>query len=172
MTATEFSFAGDTMTAHTVAVESLRQKINQWFKRRPTTRWSDKEDKALKLIAKLGTDSEDLSSLDRYYNSGCEYLRRDVQTLLNNWTGEIDRARRWAESKPTENKPAFQPRPPTVHELKTVLEQKIALRNGIRERHSHEGPLGREYTNPERKAEVAELNKEIKELQARIANAV
>ena len=56
--------------------------------------WSPKERKALKGVIKLKTTPEDLSILERYYRSGCQFLRRDVVTLLNNWQGEVDRAKR------------------------------------------------------------------------------
>ena len=75
------------------ALEALKVRIGGWFKRRPTTPWSSKEIKALKDVIKLGTPPEDIDLLERRYMSGDQYLRREIITLLNNWNGEIDRAR-------------------------------------------------------------------------------
>lgn len=59
-------------------------------KRRLTTPWSVKEIKAFKAIGNI--PEEDLLAMEAYYASDCEYLRRDMLTLLNNWQGEVDRA--------------------------------------------------------------------------------
>jgi uncharacterized protein YdaU (DUF1376 family) len=70
-------------------------EVGSWFNRRPTTPWSEKE---LKTWAKIPKpiDSEDWQALRWFYTqSGCQYLRRDIPTLLNNWTGEIDRAKNY-----------------------------------------------------------------------------
>jgi uncharacterized protein YdaU (DUF1376 family) len=74
-------------------VETLRLRIGSWFKRRPTTQWSEKEIRALKAVLKLNTPPEDIDALERWYLSGDKYLRKDPITLLNNWNGEIDKAR-------------------------------------------------------------------------------
>jgi hypothetical protein len=70
-------------------------EVGSWFNRRPTTPWSEKE---LKTWAKIPKpiDPEDWQALRWFYTqSGCQYLRRDILTLLNNWTGEIDRAKNY-----------------------------------------------------------------------------
>lgn len=73
----------------------LMIRIGQFFNRRPTTRWNPKERKAIKSIGPI--DPEDLALLERYYLEPIpkdeDYRRRDLETLLNNWTKEIDRAR-------------------------------------------------------------------------------
>lgn len=73
--------------------------INRWYGRRITTKWSQKEQKALKAVLEMHTTDEDFALLDRYYSAtipqGSDYRRRDVVTLLNNWAGEIDRARKF-----------------------------------------------------------------------------
>lgn len=66
-------------------------KISSWFGRKLLTKWSDKEMAALKICE--GTDPEDWEVLTKYYSSNDPYRRRDILTLLNNWPGEIDRAR-------------------------------------------------------------------------------
>jgi hypothetical protein len=70
-------------------------EVASWINRRPTTPWSAKELKAWKQIPKP-IDSEDWQALKWFYTrSGCKYLRRDLCTLLNNWSGEIDRAKNY-----------------------------------------------------------------------------
>jgi hypothetical protein len=56
--------------------------------------------KALKAITPI--PAEDLKLIEAYYNfshpPAADYRRRDLQTLLNNWPGELDRARRFRPS--------------------------------------------------------------------------
>lgn len=67
-------------------------EVGSWFGRKPTTAWSEKELKAWAKITAI--DPEDWRALRWYYSqSGCQRLRRDLVTLLNNWQGEIDRAK-------------------------------------------------------------------------------
>lgn len=76
--------------------EKLRIEIGSWFRRKPSTPFSEKELKAFRKLPV--TSDEDLEVLREYYVSGMtllEYQRRDVSTLLNNWNGEIDRAKKW-----------------------------------------------------------------------------
>jgi len=76
-------------------VVKLRGLVSKWFHRRETTQWGDKE---LKSLAKIETSDEDTALLDAYYSAEIpsgDYRRKDVLTLLNNWQGEVDRARRW-----------------------------------------------------------------------------
>lgn len=66
------------------------------FRRRPTTPWSDKEVRAYKAIGKV--DPEDLELVCRYTEAERAKgengrHRRDLATFLNNFTGELDRAR-------------------------------------------------------------------------------
>lgn len=73
-------------------------QINSWFRRRPDTRWSEKELRAFRKLPP--TPDEDWHLLERYYLGPGDgrYPRQDVFTLLNNWQGEIDRARKWSET--------------------------------------------------------------------------
>ena len=79
-------------------------RIGQWFGRRPTTLWSVYEAEALEQLGTLPEDDVDL--LEGYYTAadipeGADCRRRSVETLLNNWNGELDRARRFqARHKP------------------------------------------------------------------------
>lgn len=80
------------------------KRVAAIFRRREDTAWSGKEIAAYK---KLGTlKEEDLSTVEAYYKSGAEYLRRDLYTFLNNFAGELDRARAWRgqdKGHPTSN---------------------------------------------------------------------
>lgn len=70
-------------------------RISGIFHRRVTTAWSDGEIKAFKTLSIY--DPDDLSALEDYYaNSGSKYLRKDLSTFLNNYMGEVDRAKAWA----------------------------------------------------------------------------
>jgi hypothetical protein len=85
-----------------VEISQLGQRIGAWFKRRPATVWSPKERKALKALEATNPDTEDVAILEAYYVAAMDpqkdYRRRDLVTLLNNWSGELDRARRWKSS--------------------------------------------------------------------------
>jgi len=73
-------------------------RLNALFRRKPSTKWSDKERRAMQKIWPI--DPEDFALIERYYTTaefrqGEDYRRRDLLTLLNNWPGEVDRARAW-----------------------------------------------------------------------------
>jgi hypothetical protein len=74
--------------------------VGGFFNRRSSTPWSEKEIKAWR---KVGKAPDDLDLLRRYYTAeipeGNDYRRKDLSTLLNNWSGEIDRARRFCENQ-------------------------------------------------------------------------
>ena len=74
-------------------LEAFRIRICSWFKRRPETRWSDKEIKLLEEAFESGFTSEELDLLEKFYCGNSKYKRRDIKTLLNNWNTEIDRAK-------------------------------------------------------------------------------
>ncbi len=84
----------------------LKAEIAGWFARRPTTTWTAKEDKALIAVVKLRPSVEDVNLLRAYYTrkwpEGKDYRRRNIETLLNNWNGELDRARRLADPRQPE----------------------------------------------------------------------
>lgn len=99
----------------------LQTRINGWFKRRESTPWSPKELKALREIESQKHPEEDIALLEAYYTSGYQYLRRDIQTLLNNWASEIDRARNWKVTPKQEAPHA--PQVPLGIQLKAVESQ-------------------------------------------------
>ena len=71
-------------------------RIGAWFKRRPATKWTKKELKALKEIGEI--DDQDFDALEKYYTADIskdDYRRQTIATLLNNWPGELDRARNY-----------------------------------------------------------------------------
>ena len=78
-------------------------KINGWFARRDSTAWSEKEIKAFKAIPHQ-TILDGIEDMNGYYLSGHKTLRHDILTLLNNWTGEMDRAFKWESEKSKSSK--------------------------------------------------------------------
>ncbi len=72
-------------------------EVAGWFNRRPTTIWNHREIRAWREATRdFDFESEDWQALQWFYTkSGCKFLRRDLQTLLNNWNGEIDRAKNY-----------------------------------------------------------------------------
>lgn len=69
-------------------------EVASWFSRRPTTRWSRDEVSLWKKLQPIAPD--DWEAAKWYYSeSGCPFLRKDLKTLLNNWNGEVDRAKNY-----------------------------------------------------------------------------
>lgn len=72
----------------------LMVRIGDWFGQRPTTRWSLYTAEALKDIDKI--PEEELLDMQFYYEANIDekkdFRRRNIETLLNNWTSELDRA--------------------------------------------------------------------------------
>lgn len=72
------------------------------FRIRPGTPLDAGQTRAWRRAAELvaATAEEDWSALEAYYSAEIpqrdNYRRRDLATLLNNWSGEITRARDWA----------------------------------------------------------------------------
>ena len=74
-------------------LEAFRLRVGAMVRRRPTTHWSTKEIKALKEVFAFNTPEEDIVALEARYKSNDPYLRKELETLLNHWNGEIDKAR-------------------------------------------------------------------------------
>ena len=76
-------------------------EVCSWFNRRPTTIWSPQEQRKWReVVANFKFEGDDWEALRWYYaKSGCPYLRKDLVTLLNNWNGEVDRAKQYDPSK-------------------------------------------------------------------------
>ena len=77
------------------------KRIGAWFGRKPDTLWSLAEGIALHL---LNPSPDEIEALESYYTADIprddDYRRRDLSTLLNNWSGECDRARIWKAENP------------------------------------------------------------------------
>jgi hypothetical protein len=78
--------------------------------RNKLTTWNEKREiKPFRTLSKTVQDS-DLALVERYYaanwppRTGINHLRHDLATLINNWQGEVDRARIWCD--------AHKPKPP------------------------------------------------------------
>lgn len=73
----------------------IQIRLNAIFKRRPTTQWSKAELRAFKNLGQI--NEEDLRLVEAYYAAKIptekDYRRHDLCTLLNNFPGEVDRAR-------------------------------------------------------------------------------
>lgn len=76
-------------------------EVASWFGMRPTTKWDAKWQKKWKeIVADFDFASEDFDALKWYYTeSGCAFVRKDLGTLLNNWQGEITRAKNYEPEK-------------------------------------------------------------------------
>jgi len=75
-------------------------RLGALFRRRKTTAWSEKELKLLKGVKE--PDEDDWRKLEAYYFSKTwppdhDYRMRDLETLLNNFSKALDRARSWKE---------------------------------------------------------------------------
>lgn len=88
------------------------KRIAVLFNRKLTTSWSEKEIKAFKILVKdrLLTNIDDLLLLENYYKSERKkgdkgVHRRDLLTFLNNFNGELDRARAWKRPQEKEYDP-------------------------------------------------------------------
>lgn len=81
--------------------EKFTATINALYHRRQTTEWSDKELKALDKVIERKDAEVELEEIKEFYIGGYRYRRRDILTLLNNWTTELDRAANRIEEQPT-----------------------------------------------------------------------
>lgn len=71
----------------------LKTEISAFYHRKPTTNWNTKELAKLLEISKRSEVQGECTEIITLYKSGYKYHRKDIETLLNNWTGELDRAR-------------------------------------------------------------------------------
>jgi hypothetical protein len=80
-----------------------KKRLGAIFNRRASTVWTPKELKAFGAVVPV--DDNDLAMVERYYRAERakpdekNYSRRDLITLLNNWPGEVDRARVYCARK-------------------------------------------------------------------------
>jgi hypothetical protein len=89
--------AGDLKKLRVKANTKAMKYIGALFGRGENTLWNQYEAKALEDIGELVLDEVNL--IGRYYRAEMEHgddiRRRSVETLLNNWMGELDRAALW-----------------------------------------------------------------------------
>ena len=82
--------------------------LAEMFHRKATTPWTAVEIRKFKSLMPI--DPDDLKSLKEYYDDNwpperdVNVLRHDLKTLLNNFPGEVGRAKVW-ESKPIQTNP-------------------------------------------------------------------
>ncbi|MCW1885496.1 hypothetical protein OKA04_12220 [Luteolibacter flavescens] len=92
---------GEQKTRKVLRNNRLMERIGGWFNRKPETLWSIAEAGALSQIS---PPPEDLELLESWYlasNVGeRDIRRRDLLTLLNNWSIDLDRARLWSAEMP------------------------------------------------------------------------
>lgn len=89
--------AGERPKKDNLPTSDRSKRLAVMFGRRLTTEWNDKEITAFKKIAKQ--PDEDFDLVEEFYRSDYEFLRHDLQTFLNNFTGEVDKARKWKSGK-------------------------------------------------------------------------
>lgn len=90
--------------------------------RASTTAWNEK--KEIRHFRELSphVQEDDLQMVERYYKSNWppktskNHLRHDLATLINNWHGEVDRARIWCESHPLKTERKIIQMPPAKSE--------------------------------------------------------
>ncbi len=85
-----------------VANTPTMERIGAWFNRKPGTLWTVA---AADALSDINPSDDELDAMERFYRAEFpadrDYRRREVSTLLNNWNGELDKARRWShESTP------------------------------------------------------------------------
>ena len=82
-------------------------RIGKWFKRQDKTLWTVYEAEALAQLGNLPED--ELTVVEDFYRASLppkeDYRRQDVATLLNHWTGEVDKARKFQAAHSTSNRP-------------------------------------------------------------------
>lgn len=82
----------------------LQLRAERLMKRRESTPLTQGESRALSKnrAAIEATTEEDWQALERFYAApqAQTYARKDLAALLNNWNGEIDRAKAWVEPPP------------------------------------------------------------------------
>lgn len=78
---------------------SMMIRIGRWFGRKENTLWNIYEAEALEQV---NPDEAEIVVMESFYTAEINkdegfYRRQSLDTLLNNWTGELDKARRFLE---------------------------------------------------------------------------
>ena len=78
-------------------LEGYQLRLGKIFNRRVTTKWKPKEIKELKAVGPI--EEEDFQALERFYAfdhpKDDDWRRQSLPALINNLSGEIDKAKRW-----------------------------------------------------------------------------
>ena len=82
------------------AMTPTMEAIGAMLKRKPTTLWSVAEVGAL---IDLKPSQDEIDALTPFYAADIpkddDRRRTSLSTLLNNWNGEVDKARKWRDDK-------------------------------------------------------------------------
>lgn len=89
---------GNKETRKTTNISEEMVRIGAIFKRQPTTKWSAKEISAYK---DLDLKEDEICLMEAFYafperDREPLWRRKKLETLLNNWAGEIDKAKEWS----------------------------------------------------------------------------
>ena len=94
-----------------IPTSETAKRIGAIMRRRPTTPSNDaKEVRPFRNLSPHVSD-DDLTLVEEYYarnwppRSNVNHLRHDLATLINNWQGEVDRARIWTSAHPRKQPP-------------------------------------------------------------------
>lgn len=87
---------------HTYA-DPIILRFNALYRRRISTPWTKKETKTLAILVKRAEFEDELKRIEDFFaamrkDGRAQFLRHDLQTLLNNWTGELDKAANFTPS--------------------------------------------------------------------------
>ena len=85
--------------------EEAKRRVCGLFNKRPETPWDRSEVKAWEHAALLveATSNEEWTVLEAYYKADLpkdkDYRRRNLATMLNNFSGEVSRAKEWQSTR-------------------------------------------------------------------------
>ena len=78
----------------------LMLRVGELFNRNESTLWTIGETESL---SQIGPSDKELTLIKNYYTAvfpkDKDYRRRKLQTLLNNWNGELDKAEAWGREE-------------------------------------------------------------------------
>lgn len=137
-------------------VMTLRREISKHYRRHPDARWDYGDEHALLEVCKREGFMSEWTEIHNYSKRNPEFFPRHVRTLLQNWTGTLDCARR----------PVTEPSKPTTQIWKRIqiLQDKI-------EKHPANGQS--RFHNPKatetQKEELLKIRTELKDLKAKEA---
>lgn len=108
----------------------LARRFGDIFHRRHTTGWNQREVAAFKRIF-TSINFSDLAKVERRYRSlyppdrTKNSLRHDLETLLNHWPGEVDRANAWCDANPEKRERKVIQMPPRKSEPEHYSQEEL-----------------------------------------------